>query len=174
MSANRNDGSTHDATPYYGSKDLEVLSEAPDNPPATGFYRRAFLKGMAAAAAGGTLAASQAGAVQTVQAQRANDPVLAPPEKEVPNNILAQCPYCGVGCGTLIQTEKGRIVGMKPDPKHPTNKGLQCIKGLTSAEAIYVDRLTQPLIRKDMTNILTGHVSQTKGSFNDSDFREAT
>lgn len=174
MSAKRNDGSTHDATPYYGTKDLEVLSEAPDNPPATGFYRRAFLKGMAAAAAGGSLAASKAGAVQTVQAQSANDQAMAPPEKEVPNNILAQCPYCGVGCGTLIQTEKGRIVGMKPDPKHPTNMGLQCIKGLTSAEAIYVDRLTKPLIRKDMTNILTGHESKTKGSFKDSDFREAT
>ena len=63
---------------------------------------------------------------------------------------------------------------MKPDPRHPTNKGLQCIKGLTSAEAIYVDRLTVPLIRKDMTDILAGHVSQTKGSFEDSDFREAT
>ena len=42
--------------------------------------------------------------------------------KEVPNDILAQCPYCGVGCGTLIQTEKGRIVGMKPDPKHPDQR----------------------------------------------------
>jgi anaerobic selenocysteine-containing dehydrogenase len=99
---------------------------------------------------------------------------LAPPVKDVPNDILAQCPYCGVGCGTLIQTEKGKIVGMKPDPKHPTNNGLQCIKGLTSAEAIYVDRLTKPLIRKDMTDVLKGHESKTKGRFDDDVFREAS
>ena len=89
-------------------------------------------------------------------------PAVAPPVKDVPNDILAQCPYCGVGCGTLIQTEKGRIVGMKPDPKHPTNRGLQCIKGLTSAEAIYVDRLTKPLIRKDMTDPITGRTGYTE------------
>ncbi|MCB9752676.1 MAG: molybdopterin-dependent oxidoreductase [Myxococcales bacterium] len=100
---------------------------------------------------------------------------FAPPVSDsVPNNILAQCPYCGVGCGTLIQTEKGKIVGMMPDPKHPTNMGLQCIKGLASAEAIYVDRLTKPLVRKDMTDILAGKVSKTKGRFGDDVFREAT
>ena len=99
---------------------------------------------------------------------------MEPPVKDVPNNILAQCPYCGVGCGTLIQTEKGKIVGMVPDPKHPTNKGLQCIKGLSSNEAIYVDRLTKPLIRKDMSDPLTGHVSATKGGFDDDMFREAS
>ncbi|MFQ5439429.1 MAG: twin-arginine translocation signal domain-containing protein, partial [Paracoccaceae bacterium] len=43
---------------------------------------------------------------------------------------LAQCPYCGVGCGTVIQVENGKIVSMRPDKDHPTNYGLQCIKGL--------------------------------------------
>ena len=47
---------------------------------------------------------------------------------------IAQCPYCGVGCGTIIQVEKGKIVSMRPDKDHPTNFGLQCIKGLTAAE----------------------------------------
>ncbi len=74
----------------------------------------------------------------------------------------------------MIQTEKGKIVGMIPDTKHPTNKGLQCIKGLSSNEAIYVDRLTKVLIRKDMSDPLTGHVSATKGRFDDDVFREAT
>ncbi|RME25694.1 MAG: hypothetical protein D6798_08330, partial [Deltaproteobacteria bacterium] len=37
-----------------------------------------------------------------------------------------------------------------------------------------VDRLTRPLIRKDMSDPLTGHVSQTKGHFDDDMFREAT
>ena len=48
---------------------------------------------------------------------------------------LAQCPYCGVGCGTIIQAENGKIVSMRPDKDHPTNKGLQCIKGFTDEDA---------------------------------------
>ena len=167
-------------TSHYGSKDQEVLKEPPSSPEPTGFRRRSFLKGMAAAAVGGAVACGQEGESEHVQApepstvQPAAGAAPAPLVKDVPTDILAQCPYCGVGCGTLIQTEKGRIVGMKPDPKHPTNRGLQCIKGLTSAEAIYVDRLTVPLIRKDMTDIITGHASSTKGRFDESVFREAT
>ncbi len=167
-------------------KDEEVLSETPANPPLTGFRRRTFLKSAAVATAGaaavgcGTKREESSG-TQTAQVEAhgadpaaAGDEAYHPPVMEVPNDIKAQCPYCGVGCGTLIQTENGRIVGMKPDPEHPTNRGLQCIKGLTSAEAIYVDRLTKPLIRRDMTDILTGNVSQTKGRFDDDVFREAT
>jgi nitrate reductase NapA len=168
---------------HYGTKDLELRAQPPAEPEATGFRRRSFLKGLASAAAGAAVACSKeeekveapevpAPAEPTAPASADGTP--APPVKEVPNDILAQCPYCGVGCGTLIQTEKGRIVGMKPDPKHPTNSGLQCIKGLTSAEAIYVDRLTVPLVRKDMSDITTGHVSATKGRFDESVFREAT
>ena len=91
-----------------------------------------------------------------------------------PTDLLAACPYCGVGCGTIIQTRNGRITNILPDKDHPTNKGLQCIKGLTSAEAIYVDRLTTPLIRKDMSDPLRGHVSATKGSFDDDVWRLAS
>jgi anaerobic selenocysteine-containing dehydrogenase len=150
----------------------EIMAEMPENPEPTGLRRRSFLQGVAAAAAGG--AALKAGMRAPAAKAATTDGTPAPPAKEVPNDILAQCPYCGVGCGTLIQTEKGRIVGMKPDPKHPTNKGLQCIKGLTSAEAIYVDRLTVPLVRKDMTDVIKGKASKTKGRFDDSVFREAT
>ena len=89
-------------------------------------------------------------------------------------DILAACPYCGVGCGTIIKTKNGRITNIVPDKDHPTNRGLQCIKGLTSAEAIYVNRLTKPLIRKDMSDPLRGKVSKTKGSYDPSLFREAT
>ena len=93
---------------------------------------------------------------------------------ECPSNLLAACPYCGVGCGTIIQTRNGRITNVLPDKDHPTNMGLQCIKGLTSAEAIYVNRLTTPLIRKDMSNPLEAHVSATKGSYDPRHFREAS
>ncbi|MFK5921263.1 MAG: molybdopterin-dependent oxidoreductase [Verrucomicrobiota bacterium] len=94
--------------------------------------------------------------------------------KEAKTDCYAACPYCGVGCGTIIKTKNGRITNIVPDKDHPTNKGLQCIKGLTSAEAIYVNRLTKPLIRKDMSDPLRGHVSKTKGSYDPELFREAS
>lgn len=86
----------------------------------------------------------------------------------------AACPYCGVGCGTILHIDDGKIVGVSPDPLHPTNKGLQCIKGLTANEPIYVDRLTDVLVRKDVWAEWKkpGHgdleyVSKTKGQFGD-------
>ncbi len=86
--------------------------------------------------------------------------------------MQAACPYCGVGCGTLISVEGDRIVGIIPDKRHPTNKGLQCIKGLSAHEPIYKDRLTRALVRKDMTDPLTGHISATKGRFDADVFHE--
>jgi len=171
---------TPDTPDIWARKAEEVRVDAPVEPRATGFNRRRFLGGAALGGALVTIGCSKtenksAEAVAHGAApQSAGDEAFAPPEKDVPNNLLAQCPYCGVGCGTLIQVEKGKIVGMVPDRDHPTNKGLQCIKGLTSNEAIYVDRLTRPLIRKDMTDILAGKVSKTKGRFDPELFREAT
>ena len=91
---------------------------------------------------------------------------------------LAQCPYCGVGCGTVIQVEKGKIVSMRPDKDHPTNYGLQCIKGLTAAEPMYVDRMEgDSYVRKDVWAEWNkpGHgdieyISKTKGSFDEEHF----
>jgi assimilatory nitrate reductase catalytic subunit len=41
------------------------------------------------------------------------------------------CCYCGVGCGVLIQTEAGKITGVRGDPDHPANFGRLCTKGAT-------------------------------------------
>ncbi|GAB3625886.1 nitrate reductase [Pandoraea terrae] len=41
------------------------------------------------------------------------------------------CCYCGVGCGMLIESEDGRITGVKGDPDHPANYGRLCSKGMT-------------------------------------------
>ncbi len=131
--------------------------------------RRSFLKYSAITA---VTAASSAGATKGWAVPDPEDIELD--SKEAKSDLLAACPYCGVGCGTIIQTKRGKITNVIPDKDHPTNKGLQCIKGLTSAEAIYVNRLNKPLIRKDMSDPLTGHVSATKGSFDPEHFREAT
>jgi anaerobic selenocysteine-containing dehydrogenase len=93
---------------------------------------------------------------------------------EEPTLVPTQCPYCGVGCHTYMVVQDGKIVASVPDKDSSVNLGMQCIKGLTAAEAIYVDRLDKVLLRKDMSNPLTGHVSATKGRFDDDVFREVT
>ncbi|TPW21775.1 MAG: hypothetical protein FD126_355, partial [Elusimicrobia bacterium] len=128
--------------------------------------RKAFLKGTGAAAAAASLASLYPGEFVTAQER--------PPGGPMRRELLAQCPYCGVGCGTVIQVEGDTIVGMVPDKEHPTNKGVQCIKGLNANEPIYKDRLEYCLVRKDMSDPLTGHVSETKGRFDDSVFRRVT
>jgi len=41
------------------------------------------------------------------------------------------CPYCGVGCGVIIQSEGAQITGVRGDPDHPANFGRLCTKGQT-------------------------------------------
>jgi hypothetical protein len=33
------------------------------------------------------------------------------------------CPYCGVGCGLILQANNGQLVGLKPDKDHPHQQG---------------------------------------------------
>ncbi len=100
------------------------------------------------------------------------------PNEDNRSTAIAQCPYCGVGCGTIIQVENGKIVSMRPDKDHPTNYGLQCIKGLTAAEPIYVDRMEgDSYVRKDVWEEWNkpdhgdmDFTSKTKGSFDEEHF----
>ena len=39
------------------------------------------------------------------------------------------CPYCSVGCATLVHTVDGRIVNIEGDPRSPHNEGTLCPKG---------------------------------------------
>ena len=62
------------------------------------------------------------------------------------------CPYCGVGCGVLIDSEGGRITRVRGDPEHPANFGRLCSKGstlhLTARPEVQAQvRLLQPLQR---------------------------
>jgi assimilatory nitrate reductase catalytic subunit len=41
------------------------------------------------------------------------------------------CPYCGVGCGVLIESEGPKIINVQGDPQHPANFGRLCTKGST-------------------------------------------
>ncbi|PUE19266.1 nitrate reductase [Limnohabitans sp. MMS-10A-160] len=39
------------------------------------------------------------------------------------------CPYCGVGCGVVIESLGAQITGVRGDPLHPANFGRLCTKG---------------------------------------------
>jgi formate dehydrogenase major subunit len=39
------------------------------------------------------------------------------------------CPYCSVGCATLVHTIDGRIVNIEGDPRSPHSEGTLCPKG---------------------------------------------
>ena len=39
------------------------------------------------------------------------------------------CPYCSVGCATLVSTIDGKIVNIEGDPRSPHNEGTLCPKG---------------------------------------------
>ncbi|MDY0744108.1 molybdopterin-dependent oxidoreductase [Paucibacter sp. R3-3] len=41
------------------------------------------------------------------------------------------CPYCGVGCGVIIEHDATQITGVRGDPDHPANFGRLCTKGST-------------------------------------------
>jgi len=43
------------------------------------------------------------------------------------------CPYCGVGCGVIIESQGDQITGVRGDPQHPANFGRLCTKGSTLA-----------------------------------------
>ncbi len=60
------------------------------------------------------------------------------------------CRFCGVGCGLLVGISQGKAVAVKGDPSSSVNKGLCCVKGYHSVQALYgQDRLKHALVRKN-------------------------
>jgi assimilatory nitrate reductase catalytic subunit len=62
------------------------------------------------------------------------------------------CPYCGVGCGVVIESEDDQITGVRGDAEHPANFGRLCTKGSTlhltaTAAVTRQTRLLRPLRR---------------------------
>jgi formate dehydrogenase major subunit len=87
--------------------------------------RRDFLR-YSAAAAGGTALAGLAGSGVNL------GPVVAQAQQLRIKNAKTTpsiCPYCSVGCATLVHTVDGRIVNIEGDPRSPYNEGTLCPKG---------------------------------------------
>ena len=54
----------------------------------------------------------------------------------VVKSVKSVCPYCGVGCGMLLETDGQKILKVSGDKQHPSNFGRLCTKGQTSAQAL--------------------------------------
>ena len=62
----------------------------------------------------------------------------------------APCRFCGTGCGVLVGMSGDRAVAVKGDPNCSVNKGLCCVKGFHSVQALYgKDRIKKAKIRKN-------------------------
>ncbi|HTJ78139.1 MAG TPA: nitrate reductase [Rariglobus sp.] len=51
-------------------------------------------------------------------------------------HVRTVCPYCGVGCGMVLEVKQGKIVKVTGDKLHPANFGRLCTKGITVAQTL--------------------------------------
>jgi anaerobic selenocysteine-containing dehydrogenase len=62
---------------------------------------------------------------------------------------LSTCPYCACGCGLLLETREGRLLGSHPSQGHPVANGSLCIRGWNCTDSLYrPDRLLSPMLRR--------------------------
>ncbi len=87
--------------------------------------RRDFLRFSIAAASGTALAGLVASGVN-LRPTIARAQELRIKSAKVTPSI---CPYCSVGCATLVHTIDGKIVNIEGDPRSPHNEGTLCPKG---------------------------------------------
>jgi formate dehydrogenase major subunit len=87
--------------------------------------RRDFLR-YSASAAGGTALAGLVGSGVNLGPVVAQAQELRIKDAKVTPSI---CPYCSVGCATLVHTINGQIVNIEGDPRSPHNEGTLCPKG---------------------------------------------
>src|SRR2546428_755544 len=103
----------HDAVPSGRSEDAMDLSRRDLFKVSAGVFTGTALGGLAGL--GASLAPTLAQA-QDLRIKHAN----AGP---------SVCPYCSVGCATLVHTVEGKIVNIEGDPRSPHNEGTLCPKG---------------------------------------------
>ena len=76
-----------------------------------------------------------------------------PAELTAMTETKSTCPYCGVGCGVIIESTGDQITGVRGDPLHPANFGRLCSKGSTlhltaTAAVTQQTRLLYPMRRE--------------------------
>lgn len=72
----------------------------------------------------------------------------APRTRDATNVTESVCPYCAVGCGTLIYSQDNYVIDVEGNPDSPINEGTLCPKGSAIAQlALNPDRATKVLYR---------------------------
>jgi formate dehydrogenase major subunit len=108
--------------------------------------RREFLRASAAGIGPGTALGSLVGLGANLAPATARAQELRIREAKATPSV---CPYCSVGCATIVHTVGNEIVNIEGDPRSPHNEGTLCPKGA----AIYQlhknpNRATKVLHRK--------------------------
>lgn len=68
------------------------------------------------------------------------------------NSVKTTCPYCGVGCGLIVERDGARYK-ISGDPEHPANFGRLCSKGYALGETLDLDnRLLHPHVDGHFTD----------------------
>ena len=119
-----------------------AVGESPRNP--LGVGRRTFFT-----LSGATMAGTAVGALGALGADLAPK-VARAQELRIKNAkaVPSVCPYCAVGCGTLVHTVDGKIVNIEGNPLSPVNQGNLCPKGAASFQLhVNPNRLTKVLHR---------------------------
>lgn len=106
--------------------------------------RRQFLK-----ISGATMAGTAVGALAGLGADL-QPKVARAQELRIKNakTFPSVCPYCAVGCSTLVHTVDGKIVNIEGNPDSPVNQGTLCPKGAATFQLhVNPNRLTRVLHR---------------------------
>ncbi len=63
--------------------------------------------------------------------------------------VASVCPYCAVGCGTLVHKRSDQIIDIEGDPESPINEGTLCPKGADIFQySVNPQRRTKALYRR--------------------------
>lgn len=65
------------------------------------------------------------------------------------------CPYCGVGCGIIIDVAENKAIKVSGDPAHPSNAGRLCTKGGSCTDILnHPQRLAHAHVRPERSQPL--------------------
>ena len=103
--------------------------------PSSGPTRRQFLGGL-------TTGAAVIGAV----AQAGCGPAVPPLKTRGATATTTVCPFCGVGCGQVVSTQKGGVLNIEGDPGHPISEGTLCSKGAAAIQVVNNPRRLQKVL----------------------------
>jgi formate dehydrogenase major subunit len=94
-------------------------------------------------------------AVRQLTGSTVNDSATTPRTRDLHSRLRGTkavesvCPYCAVGCGTLVHVRDNQVVDIEGNPASPINHGALCPKGADTFQyTVNPNRITRPLYRR--------------------------